>query len=508
MPTTRLLSTVLALLGVTIAVAVPVSARMQGPGSDSPVAEWRSVRESLAADRVLEWPDGHHVGGLGFDYRNDRLLVTDRTEHTVRVYGADGAFVKTIGSRGAAPGQFEAPGDVAAVPGVGMAVSDTGNDRIQILDDDGAFVRSWPVDDPHGLLVEQVGMVDVDIWVVSPSSRAVYRYGVSGALEQALPVGDTTAPGSPEPVGLAQRGTWVADRGIGEVRLATTDLDHTATLFELPGVEAAAPLLGTGGFGLAGAPQIGLVPATGYRSPGRSIRFERVKDLEGGPDGRAFAAVEPEGVVVLDDPAAAVARLLDNRGQLVQPRRVAVGATLLLADALPRVQIWSRSGAPLRSIDLDVAPATERSFPPADVAASGSRQYALLGAYSMDSEFPGRIYAVEDDSLVSRWPVFAVAISAHGDDLAALDAQHQTVSIYHEPTGLGPSWALDKTGFRSVMDIALSSSRLFLANHETGEVEQWSRDGALLASWPVPGGAIRVATDAAGRAYVLTAWGR
>jgi len=55
----------------------------------------------------------------------------------------DGKFVKSFGRWGAAPGEFKTPHDIALDSQGRLFVADRGNMRIQILDQDGAFIAEW-----------------------------------------------------------------------------------------------------------------------------------------------------------------------------------------------------------------------------------------------------------------------------------------------------------------------------------------------------------------------------
>ena len=52
-------------------------------------------------------------------------------------------FVGFLGSSGAGPGEFRSPTGIAIGPGSEVYVADTGNNRIQVLAPDGAFLRQW-----------------------------------------------------------------------------------------------------------------------------------------------------------------------------------------------------------------------------------------------------------------------------------------------------------------------------------------------------------------------------
>jgi DNA-binding beta-propeller fold protein YncE len=55
----------------------------------------------------------------------------------------DGKFIKSFGRWGSAPGEFKTPHDIALDSQGRLFVADRGNMRIQILDQDGAFIAEW-----------------------------------------------------------------------------------------------------------------------------------------------------------------------------------------------------------------------------------------------------------------------------------------------------------------------------------------------------------------------------
>ena len=58
-------------------------------------------------------------------------------------FSEDGTFIRTWGTKGTAPGQFEEP-HTLAMDSVGrLLVGDRGNSRIQIFDQDGNFIDEW-----------------------------------------------------------------------------------------------------------------------------------------------------------------------------------------------------------------------------------------------------------------------------------------------------------------------------------------------------------------------------
>ncbi|HIE94079.1 MAG TPA: 6-bladed beta-propeller [Acidobacteria bacterium] len=75
---------------------------------------------------------------------NDELYVADGYgNNRVVKYDADGQFVRTWGTPGTAPGEFDLVHSVAVDSTGRVYVSDRENNRIQIFDGDGEFLHMW-----------------------------------------------------------------------------------------------------------------------------------------------------------------------------------------------------------------------------------------------------------------------------------------------------------------------------------------------------------------------------
>ena len=62
-----------------------------------------------------------------------RVYVCDRGNHRVSIFSTDGQFLRSFGSEGSAPGQFNSPSGVAVDDYGFIYVSDCGNNRIQVF---------------------------------------------------------------------------------------------------------------------------------------------------------------------------------------------------------------------------------------------------------------------------------------------------------------------------------------------------------------------------------------
>ena len=131
-------------------------------------------------------------GGMAVDNENRFLYVADAAQDLVLVYDADKlTFIRKLGTAGknhtlVEPGQFSVPTNVAVDPDGNLYVSDTYNNRIQIFDADGNFIRQFgKAGDRPGTFMRPKGIaVDVDghVWVADAVQDRVQCFTPEGDL--------------------------------------------------------------------------------------------------------------------------------------------------------------------------------------------------------------------------------------------------------------------------------------------------------------------------------------
>ena len=101
-------------------------------------------------------------GGIDFDQQGN-LHVTDFSADEIKVYGRDGSLVKTYGSLGTEPGQFDGPAGLAISQNTGnIYINDQFNNRIQVLDSEQNFLYAFGTEGTEpGQFNEPIG-IDVD----------------------------------------------------------------------------------------------------------------------------------------------------------------------------------------------------------------------------------------------------------------------------------------------------------------------------------------------------------
>ena len=156
--------------------------------------------------------DGHNSGG------NNRIVR----------FTAEGEFVTSFGETGTGPGQFRDPHALAMDSQGRLFVGDRGNSRIQLLDQDGAFIEEWlQFGRPSGVFIS----ADDTIYVADSESTSEANPGfgrgirigsaVDGTVHYYLPDDVSDLEPGAEPVTSGPEGIAVDASGAvygGEVR--------------------------------------------------------------------------------------------------------------------------------------------------------------------------------------------------------------------------------------------------------------------------------------------------
>lgn len=153
-----------------------------------------------------EWKDTvaglYGPRGVAADAKG-RVWVADTGNHRVVLYDGNLAQLKTVGKRGAAPGEFSSPTGIAVGPSGAIYVADTGNRRVQVFDSEGAFLRAFPVagwadgNEPH-LEVD----AEENIHVADAAGNALLLFDSSGRMLRRL-TEDTAGEKFSRPMGIA-----------------------------------------------------------------------------------------------------------------------------------------------------------------------------------------------------------------------------------------------------------------------------------------------------------------
>ncbi|MCL5270034.1 MAG: hypothetical protein M1457_05675 [bacterium] len=127
--------------------------------------------------------------------RGEKLYVCDVKDHQIEIWNRDtGALLGTIGSQGAAPGQFHIPTQIALDGEGNIYVTDTFNFRVQKLSPDGRFLMQFGQHGdalghfafPKGMDVDRHGRVYVadarfdNVQIFNPTGQLLLFFGGPG----------------------------------------------------------------------------------------------------------------------------------------------------------------------------------------------------------------------------------------------------------------------------------------------------------------------------------------
>lgn len=138
-----------------------------------------SVREVARA--VPDADEAYLADPVAAVFSGGRLYISDRTDHAVKVYSRDGAFIKRIGRHGAGPGELNGPGGLDVFNGR-LFVSDMSNRRIQVFSPAGEFLYSIPVE---GVPLDMRVLAEDTILLVypPPGRRPMERPGLLALID-------------------------------------------------------------------------------------------------------------------------------------------------------------------------------------------------------------------------------------------------------------------------------------------------------------------------------------
>ena len=136
-----------------------IVARTTG-GSDS------SGMHTLVAEATIGDPDAaedeYSFGGINeLEVSEDgRIYVFDRQVPALREYDTSGKYVRTLGRKGAGPGEYTQANGVAVHRDGRVVLWDAGTAHINVYGQDGAFITSWPMPGGSGFYTNSAVFVD------------------------------------------------------------------------------------------------------------------------------------------------------------------------------------------------------------------------------------------------------------------------------------------------------------------------------------------------------------
>lgn len=113
------------------------------------------------------------------------LAVSDTGNHRIQLFDESGSFEQSSGSSGFAPGQYSEPVGMAVLPGGGVVVADTWNSRIQVLNSNLEPVRQFRVEGWLGTSISNKPYLAVgnggEIFVTDPEAYRVLIFDQLGS---------------------------------------------------------------------------------------------------------------------------------------------------------------------------------------------------------------------------------------------------------------------------------------------------------------------------------------
>ena len=125
---------------------------------------------------------------IAIDPQTNVVYVSDSGHHVVNVFDRSGKFIGIIGNRsqqpGDAEGEFKGPVGIDVGADGRVVVADTFNDRIQVFDRSGRFLRAWPVgftmEGERGIEAHLAIAPDGRVFVTDPLGARVFVFGPDG----------------------------------------------------------------------------------------------------------------------------------------------------------------------------------------------------------------------------------------------------------------------------------------------------------------------------------------
>ncbi len=215
------------------AIACSLALGLQQPPAETP-GELPVLGGPRLTIGALDTPRGVLLGPEG------EILVVESGSGRVRVFGPDGSERASFGARGSAAGELLHPEGIARTPDGRVWIADTGNHRLAVFDAAGSFVKN------HGGLGSSPGSFHTPLGIAASADRIAVADSRNARVQILDLEGAPLAILQRTPHGPLRRPVGVAFDAAG--RLLVTDADiHRVLVFE-PGAEEAALEWGDWGF--------------------------------------------------------------------------------------------------------------------------------------------------------------------------------------------------------------------------------------------------------------------
>lgn len=185
--------------------------------------EWKQGFPSAGGWPGMDWRTHMKTPGWKFLCMGAMLLSGFVPAQAQRMPQDSWVLSQSWGSSGSGEGQFSTPRGIAVGPEGRIYATDYGNNRVQVFEPDGTFVRQWgDVTGPWSIAISSSGLVYVAenngyrIHVFEPDGTSVRTWGSNGSGDGQFSV--------PKGVALAPDGrVWVADTGNNRIQIFEPD---------------------------------------------------------------------------------------------------------------------------------------------------------------------------------------------------------------------------------------------------------------------------------------------
>ncbi len=187
-----------------------------------PLASWGRFAKVTAND-AAGW--GAFFGPRGIDVGPEgNVYVTDTGNNRVQVFDAQGKFLRLFGVAGDGDGQLREPVGIAVGANGEVFVADTWHRRIQVFNSGGFFARAWDVPSWAGLRLDdrpQLAVTADSVIATDPVYQRILIYDLAGELRYAMR--DSTASPVPSGVDVTADGVVVSDRAQSQLVIYPLD---------------------------------------------------------------------------------------------------------------------------------------------------------------------------------------------------------------------------------------------------------------------------------------------
>ncbi|HVZ80374.1 MAG TPA: NHL repeat-containing protein [bacterium] len=143
---------------------------------------WNTLIRGFGPDHKpilrIDLSDKRYYGPRGLAWDHNSFLVADTGSHRLARIGEDGTQMGAWGTRGSSKGQFDNPYDVVLDDHGNAFVVDRENDRIQVLDGQGKFVREIALGAQP--TAEAIDPAQKTLYVSSQEGRFVKAFSLEG----------------------------------------------------------------------------------------------------------------------------------------------------------------------------------------------------------------------------------------------------------------------------------------------------------------------------------------